>query len=306
MFAYIFANSIVAAALVVALLRRIRPTFEARLLWPMLRVGAPLVFAALASNFLNVGDRYLLKLLADVQTVAIYELAAKIAGVFNMLIVASFQLAFAVVGVKIHSESAEAGSRLYARVFRDFSIVGAWGVLGLSLLAPAVIAFVAEDAMFVAAETLVYPYALGFLFYGLFYVFVNVLFANEKTVAIATIVGLAAILNLVLNLILIPVLGGMGAAVATLFAYAFLALLAYLRSRTEVAVDHEFGILFLALGLASGLYFAVQMFAPSGSAGALAAATLAVVLYPVLIVVLRLYTLADMKGLIGMLRGRPR
>ncbi len=95
--AYPLAAGVSATVLVGLIVSRVPRRFERRLVRPLMRFGAPLVIASLAGWFLNAGDRYLLKWLTDTATVGLYEWAARLAGVLNMLFVQSFNLAFTVI-----------------------------------------------------------------------------------------------------------------------------------------------------------------------------------------------------------------
>jgi O-antigen/teichoic acid export membrane protein len=58
---------------------------------------------------------------------------------------------------------------------------------------------------------------------------------------------ISALLNVGLNIVLIPVYGAMGAAVATLVAYVIFAAVAHLVSQRLYPVPFEIGLLFLSL-----------------------------------------------------------
>ncbi len=253
--AYVVSAAAAASYLTVTLLKDRRFAFSLSLAGRMAALGGPLVLSALAGQFLNAGDRYLLKGLADVGTVAVYALAAKISGVFGMVFVQSFQLAFAVIGVKVLAD-AEIGKALYKKTFRLYLVGAGWAVLGLGLMAPEVVSFVSKDPVFAAAHPLVFPYTLGLLAYGLFYIFMNVLYAHERTVQIAVLILVSAVTNAALNVVLIPLLGGMGAALATLLAYSLLAAMTWRVSSIRLDVRYPSRVLVVVVALLTGLYFA--------------------------------------------------
>ena len=221
--AYLYASAASAGLLLIGMLRMVRPRIRMKWFWPLVRVGFPIALAGFATLFLNMGDRYLLRWLAGTESVAVYGWAAKFSGILNMLFVQSFQLAFAVIGLKKLSTSGDLS--FFQRTFRQYALWTGWAVLGLSLVAYDMTRILSRSETYLAVETLTFPIAAGFLFYGLYYILANVLFAREYTRPLPVLVLLAALFNAGLNLVLIPVMGALGAAIATLCSYALLMVL---------------------------------------------------------------------------------
>jgi O-antigen/teichoic acid export membrane protein len=214
-----------------------------------------LVLAALAGWFLNAGDRYILNWLADREAVAAYEWSARLAGLINMLLVQSFQLAFTVVGLKALASGA---AGFYRRTFRHFAIWTGAAILVLSVWTPegmrVLIWLFDIEAAYLQASTLVFPLALGFGAYGIYIIVNNALLSSGKTGVIgANIVGVA-VLNAALNIALIPYLGALGAALSTTFSYAVLAGVAAFTARKEIAVTYPWRVAALVTILLVVLY----------------------------------------------------
>jgi O-antigen/teichoic acid export membrane protein len=215
----------------------------------------PLVLSAFAGLFLNVGDRYILKYLTDAETVGVYGWATRLGGAINMLFVQSFQLAFTVIGLK----TIGTGDRsLYRRTFRHYTIWTGWAVLGLSLLSYDLTLLLVElfgvDPYYLQADIMVLPVALGFMGYGVYIVVNNVLYATNLTHIIGLNVLTAAAANLVLNFALIPLLGALGAALATTLSYGVLALLTARIAEKQIHVGYPWRILVIVIVLVVGLY----------------------------------------------------
>ncbi len=266
--------------LTAAMLARTRPRLDLRLLRPLFAFGAPLAMAGLASLALNAGDRFVLKAFTDADTVGIYGLAAKYGGLINMVFVQSFNLAFSVIGLKALAEGGD-GADVHRRTFRHFAVLTGWGVLGVSLLARDVTAAISPNPAFLDAEPLVLPIALGFMAYGLYFLAMNVLYAGGRTRAIAGGVAAAALANLALNVVAIPWLGAMGAALTSLLAYAALAALTLRRAHRMAPVAYRWDALASALLLVLGLWAAAQVSADWDALPRLAYRLGLLVLYPV-------------------------
>ena len=294
--AHTVAAGVSAVVLVGLMLTQVPWRFEQRLVRPLIRFGAPLVIASLAGWFLNAGDRYLLKWLTDAATVGLYEWAARLAGVLNMLFVQSFNLAFTVIGLKTLGEGPSDG-RVHRQTLRHYIIWTGWAALGLALLAYDLTRLLPADATYLQADTLVLLLALGFMNYGVYYVIINVVYAAGRTKAVSVNVLGAAVLNGVLNLALIPFLGAFGAALATVLSYLALGVGAayFARKGTQTPVGFPWGVYVVVLGLVGGLYV---LGLPSldwsvfGRMGLRAGLILA---YPLLIVLMGLYTREDLQ-----------
>lgn len=283
------ASSSSAVLLVGGMLRFIPWRWDFHLVRALIRFGLPLALAGVALPVLHVGDRYLLGWLTDPETVAVYGWAARLSGVLNMLLVQSFQLAFAVIGLKALSEQPAGEAALHRRTFRHYTIWGGWIALALSLGTYDVTALLASDAAYLKAEPLVLPLSVGYLLFGLYNIFVNVLYAAGESRYIAWNVVAAGALNMILNLWWIPWLGAMGAALATVAAYGVLAGGAARRALRVRPTAYPWRVLVLVMGLVTGLTLIGYLTVTWPLAVRLLARALLVLLYGPLVVALRLY-----------------
>lgn len=279
-----------------ALLKKNRILFRFGLLRPLAKFGAPLALAGLASVALNAGDRFILKALTDADLVAVYGLAAKYGGLVNMLFVQSFNMAFAVVGLNALS-STDGGMHVHRRTFRHYIVLTGWGVLGVSLLARDVTQVLSPNPAFLAAEPLVLPISLGFLAYGVYFIGMNVLYADGRTPTIALGVALVALLNVVLNLVTIPMWGAMGAALATLVSYVVLAAGTIIRAHSIAPVKYRWAAVAGALGILLGLWAFGQISLAWETAYRLPFRLLLIGCYPAFIVVAGLYSREELREL---------
>jgi O-antigen/teichoic acid export membrane protein len=299
---YALSAAVVAVGVTVALLARVERRVQAQLVGPMLAFGLPLILSGAAGRFLNLGDRYLLLyFLGDVAT-APYEWAARFGGVVNTFLVQSFMLAFTVLGLKAADES---GSfELHRRAFRHVAALAGWVVLGLALFVSDVSRLLTDVPAYIDTEGLVLLTAGGFAFYGLYYVVVNVLYVAGRTRAVAASVGGAALLNLVLNLILIPTIGVAGAAVATLVSYAALAVITARTAQSSAAVAYPWRALAAVVVLVGGLWALAVPTADWSPAARLSARVALALAYLPGLLLLGVYGRADLARARDLLRRR--
>jgi O-antigen/teichoic acid export membrane protein len=96
---------------------------------------------------------------------------------------------------------------------------------------------------------------LGYLFNGLYFVMLAPLMLDKRTVAVSAATWAGALVNLALNWLLIPRLGMMGAAWATLAAYAAMAAAVWALGRASRPVPYEWKRLALLAGWTAALWW---------------------------------------------------
>lgn len=301
-----FAASALASALPLSVLvaRRLGGGWRPRLARQLLRFGMPLTMAALAGILLNTGDRFVLEALAGPEVLAVYVLASKFGGLVNMLFVQSFNMAFAVLGLKAIGDTR--ATDFHRRVFRHFVVLAGWGVLAIAVLARDLTDFLSPHPNYLAAEPLILPIALGFLLYGVYYLVVTVLYAAERTGQVALMVLGAALFNLALNIALVPILGAMGAALATLVSYGLLMGAAVAYARRALPLRLPWSALVSTLLLIVGLWAAVQPSLGWALEARLAMRIGVVLAYPALVLIAGLYSLSEVREVVAVMRRRTR
>lgn len=96
------------------------------------------------------------------------------------------------------------------------------------------------------------PLLLGaYWFQGWYMNFSAGFFIEEETKVLPKITLGGAAITVVANLILIPFMGMMGSALATLISYASMALMLYQKSRTVYPVSYQMGRAFLMVAIAA-------------------------------------------------------
>ncbi len=228
-------GNLITAAIAVAVLfavfarRRGPARFRSDLVGELFSYGTPLIVASLLAAAMHQLDRYLLRVLLDLEEVGIYSVAYLIGQGINTLLLQPFSQIWYVVMYEIGI--GPAAGQISVRVFRYFFAVLTLVMLAISLAAgPLLRVLVAPE--FRAAAGLVPLVCLAYIFFSLHAHFnVPVLVAKRTSLVIpAHVVGVAV--NLGANLLLIPRLGIYGAAwasVLTFAAFSFTGLAIYRR-----------------------------------------------------------------------------
>ena len=192
--------------------------FSRPLLREMNRFGIPLVPAALALIAVNFGDRFFLVHLADLREVGLYEIGVRIASAMVLLLTA-FRTAWPAFAYSIRDDGE--ARRTYAYVLTYLVVLSSWAALALGLLSPWLVRLLATPE-FYEGSRVVAPLAFATVAYAAYIVMAIGVGRAKRTQFNWAITGAAAALNVVLNLLLIPPYGMMGAAVATVAAYSLM------------------------------------------------------------------------------------
>jgi O-antigen/teichoic acid export membrane protein len=188
------------------------------LLREMNRFGMPLVPSALFLWVLNFSDRFFLVKLAGPKEVGLYSIGVRVASAI-ILLLAAFRTAWPAFAYSIEDDREAA--RTYSFVLTYLVAVTSWLALALGVLAPWLVELLTTEE-FYAAERVVAPLAFAAVAFGAYIVVVIGIGRARRTRSNWVITGVAAALNGVLNVALIPEFGMMGAAVATIGAYSAL------------------------------------------------------------------------------------
>jgi O-antigen/teichoic acid export membrane protein len=193
--------------------------FDRGLLREMNRFGIPLVPTALFLWMTNFSDRFFLVWLADVAEAGIYSVGVRIASAMVLLLTA-FRTAWPAFAYSIRDE--REARQTYAYVLTYLTVITAWVALALSVLAPWLVELLADDA-FAEASEVVGPLAFSTVAYGAYIVVAIGVGRARRTQFNWVVTGIAAAVNVALNLALIPAYGMVGAAIATVAAYGSMA-----------------------------------------------------------------------------------
>ncbi len=248
---YVFlANLIANAALLVLLLpvwKQVRLKIE-KIYWkPMLVYAYPLLLMGLAGATNEMVSRAMLKhVLPDgfydsynsQEALGIFGACYKLS-IFMMLAIQAFRYASEPF---FFSKAEEKDSPvMFASVMHYFTITCCFILfavtVNLSWLAPI---FLKRDIYLEGLEV-VPILLLAYLFFGI-YANLSIWFKlSDKTSYGTWFTGSAAVLTVILNLLLIPIMGYLGAAFATLFVYLYMAIICYYFGQKHYPIPYKLG-----------------------------------------------------------------
>ncbi len=217
---------------------------DSHLLKEMLRFGLPTIPASFSAIVLQVADKPLFKFITgDLEQLAQYGAGYKL-GIPMMLLVTAFDYAWKPFYLNNHEE--EGAKRLFGRVLTYFTLAAALLFLAATLFLDYIVRLPFFGGNLINPDyyeaLAIVPVILGaYYFNGLFSNFAAGINITKKTSYFPLAIGAAAILNIVLNLLLIPDFGYWGAAWATLAAYMLSAVIIYFYSNKIYPLQYEWG-----------------------------------------------------------------
>ncbi len=185
----------------------------------LLGFGAPLLPAAIALWVCNSSDRFFLVKLASLHSVGVYSVANRLAWP-QWFIFSSFQLAFTPIAYSIYKKPDAAA--VFRKVFIYYVILSSILGIGVSVFGLNLLRILTPQ-VYHPAYKVVGLLNLSVILHGVFYIFGIGISIGKKTKYFAYSYILGAIANILLNLLLIPHYGVIGAASATLISFGITA-----------------------------------------------------------------------------------
>jgi O-antigen/teichoic acid export membrane protein len=218
----------------------------------LISFGLPTVFTFLSLWVLALADRFLLARLGSLAQVASYAVAYGLGGVSSTIVLYPFTLAWPSTMFSIAKR--DDAANIFRLVFRWYSFVLLFTTFGLSLISTIALGLFFPPA-YQAAAPIIPVIATSVMFYGVYITCMTGTYIRRKTWYAVLLTTTAALANVGLNIILIPLYGSMGAAVSTLVAYVLLVLIGYVVNQRIYPVPYEIGLFIVGLIIGIALYF---------------------------------------------------
>ena len=201
------------------------------------KYGFPLLLSNVAAASLTVIDRYSLNSLAALKYVAIYSLAYKISSVLKLVIIDSIKMA--ITPMVLQKMNTPDNHRFYSKTLLYSSFVLMIAIIGISLFSFEIIKVISKSTEFWGAFVVVPLLSLSMFFWNLRETSSYGLIIKKKTRIIGINVVISSVLNILLNILLIPRWDIIGAASATLITQFIYWWLCYYFSQKEYFIPYE-------------------------------------------------------------------
>jgi O-antigen/teichoic acid export membrane protein len=212
----------------------------------LLSFGLPNALSFVAAWVLQLADRFLLAHMRSLSETATYSVAYTLGGALSVVVLSPFALAWPSTMFLLAKRTD--AQHIFRLIFRWYSLGLLFIAYALSLASLFVLR-VFFPVTYQNAAVVIPLVTLSTMFYGLYNYLTLGMNIRKKIWYAVLFITIAAALNIGANCILIPLYGSLGAAVATLIAYALLAVLTYLLNQRIYPVSFDIGLFGLGLGL---------------------------------------------------------
>jgi O-antigen/teichoic acid export membrane protein len=223
--------------------------FDGTLMREMNRFGWPLVPSALALWVTNFSDRLFLVKLSGPDEVGLYSIGVRIASVI-VLFLTAFRTAWPAFAYSIEDEGE--ARRTYGFVLTYLVAMVSWLALALGLLSPWIVRLLTTSPFYAGHRPVALLAFAGVAQAG--YVVVAIGIGRARKTQFNWIVtGAGAVLNVALNLLLIPPYGMIGAAIATVAGYSLMFVLMAWHAQRIYPVPYQWRRIATCVAAAVGL-----------------------------------------------------
>ena len=220
-----------------------------------LSFGLPLIPSGLSDWVVNSSDRYVISIFLGTASVGYYSPGYLLGNIITMFITPVACILPVVLSQHYDENNLKRVETILNHSLRYFFALALPSVFGLTLLSWPLLSLLSTQEIADKGYIITPFVAVGMLFFGVASILTNIILLVKKTKYSAIIWIVAAALNLVLTILLVPRLDILGAALATLIAFIFvLASTAYYAMGLfPVRVDGRFFLKCLIASLAMSM-----------------------------------------------------
>lgn len=210
--------------------------------------GAPLVPASLAFWVITFANRFFLTHMESLASAGVYGVGFKFAAMISLL-TSSIQMAWRPYSLSIQKN--DNAPEIYAQISILILTLGMVSLAGVATIAPFLLKLMVSSNAYQEASQYIAILSLG-SFLSFYYLIISVgLFIKEQTKVLSKYVIVSAILSIVLNIALIPLLSIWGAAIALVLSYLFVNIVIFKKSQEVYHIPLSIG--------KSGLIFTIGL-----------------------------------------------
>lgn len=212
-------------------------SFHIPFLKESVRYGLPLIFLELSSFFLKFSDRYLIQGFLGSAAVGVYTVGANLSQYVVHIVCLPVAYAITPMYMELWTKEGKAKTEKFVSEATNYLIMLTLPIIfGFYAIRKEVVVMLASNK-FADASSIIPFILIGVAIWEFYPLFSAGLFIHKKTKNLATIVVFTGFLNVALNIFLIPKMGIVGAAVASLICYIFTIFLIILSSFRYLKVE---------------------------------------------------------------------
>lgn len=212
----------------------------------LLKIGWPIIPSQISSFFLASSDRYLLKTMENDFSVGVYSVGYRFANIIPNFIVNPFFGSYNPTAYELFMVDRSK----FIEHQKKFSIILITIITAFVILMEYPFSYLFHhfiDKRYWTGYSIIGIIALVYIFQSMMFIFDVVQTMMEKLHYSLIFITIGASIDIILNIILIPVLGIKGSAIASLISYVFMTIASYLINRKLLKINYNIFKMFLVL-----------------------------------------------------------
>jgi O-antigen/teichoic acid export membrane protein len=234
--------------------------FNPKLLKKAIFFAFPLFLHQLSSLTYLVADKFFLVNHNGLSDTGVYNIGFQFGSIMS-LIVSSIQLSWYTFFMNTAKKDPKEVRPVFSRLTTYYIIATLFIGLGIVFYADEVILLFTSKNYY-SAVNLIPVFVFGFFFQGLYYIEVTKLYYNKKFVKYLPVISfISAVANILLNYLLVPIYGTMGAAFASFFTMIVLYITTLVFSQRAYYTHYELRrimLLFIVVAFLAGGKYLIQ------------------------------------------------
>ncbi len=294
LYSYLISEAIIIFILLPMMIHQMQIKLDTIILNDSLKFGLPLIFSAIGITLLNISDRYILNIYTSKETVGLYDLGYRIAGIINMFLIMPFSLTLLPIAADKFGK--EGDKRYYSKLMTYLVFIITWVGLALALFSEEVIKIFSLNKDYYPAAGIIPLVVLGYIFSATRNMASLSLFLKKRSMIIALITIASAAFNIGLNFWLVPEYGMYAAALNTVIAFLAFHFVTLYFANKEYPIPYENRKYMLAIIIGVIFYIISLLILDSGIIKYLGSFFL-LLLYPLALYLLGFYEAIEIKTL---------
>jgi O-antigen/teichoic acid export membrane protein len=270
-----------------------------------LRYGIYTVPSSAILWIIHSSDRYLLAWSLTDRDVGIYAASYTLANVVSMALSPVQAVLFPTLSQSFDQRDFTATKNYLAYTLKLLALISFPIAFGLWALAPGLLPLLTTSDYGMGAPAVAYI-SFGLIFYSLFQVSLYVLYLYKKTYLETILLSSAAVLNVVLNLILIPLMGIEGSALSTLIAFLVLAGVTTYITRRNLEFPLNPVFIMKSISASALMWLALNAWKPDDWWSVILAIAMGAILYFGLMLAFRAFKREELSSVVNLVRGHRR
>lgn len=265
-----------------------------------LSFGLPTIPGAVSYWIVASSDRYIIAYFLGATSVGIYSAGYGLGSILFMVAVALGLVLFPTLS-KLYDEGRMDEVKIYMSYsLKYFLAIAIPFVFGAAMLSEPILRVFSTPEIASEGKLIVPLVALAILFSGIMVVMAQSLALVKKTRILGATWIVAGVVNLLLNILLIPHIGILAAAITTLIAYSLALGIVTYYSVKELKFHIEWSFILKSLVASAIMSLFIWMLGPVGTLAVIATVAVGVIIYVVILLLLKGFKEGDIKFFKGL------